>query len=145
MSDAELWAGLIALLAVVACLLVGLLLDGAYQVLTGRPSRIPLERHFLHRNPATELDCVRQGATKILQATALILIQVPNSLMLIRSTAYLTGLTPPPLGRLPAALDTLMFVGIFGSLGLALVLIGFAYGVGLKIKYQTVAMEASAL
>ena len=145
MSDGELWAGDIGLLTLVTVVVLSLLLDGAYQVMTGRPGKIPLERLLFHRVPATELDCVRQGATKILQSMAALLIQVPSGFMLIRSTAALTGLTAPPVRRLPALLETLEFSAIFGSIGLALLVIGIAYRVGLKINYRRVETEARAI
>jgi hypothetical protein len=145
MGDAELWAAVIGLETLVAVLLVALLLDGSYQVMTGRPSRIPLERLLFHRVPATELDCIRQGAFKLLQSTALLLTQVPSGFILIRTTADLTGLMPPPFGRLPAPLEALMFGAIFGSLGLSLVVIGLAYRVSLKVKFRSVETEAPAL
>jgi hypothetical protein len=144
-GDAELWAADIGLLMLVAVVLVALLLDGSYQVLTGRPSRIPLERLLFHRVPATELDCVRQGATKLHQSAAALLTKVPVGFMLIRSTADLTGLTNPPFGRLPEPLEALMFGAIFGSLGLSLVVIGLSYSIGLKVKFRSVETEAPAL
>jgi hypothetical protein len=144
MPDAELWAAEIGLFVVVAVLLVVLLIDGAYQALAGQPSRIGLERLWLHRVPATELDCVRQGASKILQATAMLLIEAPSVFIVIRTTADLTGMIAPPFGRLPVVLEALMFGAIFGSLFLALILVGFAYAVGVRVSYRRVEREIPA-
>jgi len=141
---AALLAAEIGLYVLVAALLVALLVDGAYQALAGQPSKIPLERHFLHRLPATELDCVRQGTSKILQATAVLLIEAPSGFMAFRATADLTGMIAAPFGRLPAVLDAVMFGAIFGSIFVALILVGFGYAVGMRVNYRRVEREIAA-
>jgi hypothetical protein len=141
---AELLPAEIGLYVLVAALIVTVLVDGAYQALAGQPSRIPVERLLLHRLPATEVDCVRQGASKILQATAMLLIVAPSGFMLFRSTADLTGMIAPPFGRLPAVLEDLMFGAFFGGIFLALILVGFAYAVGMRVNYRRVEKEITA-
>jgi hypothetical protein len=144
MPDAAFLPTEIGLFVLVAVLLVVTLVDGAYQALTGQPSRIRLERHFFHRFPGTEVDCVRQGASKILYATALLLIEGPGAFIGIRNAANLAGLNAPPFERPAGVLGALTFGVIFGSPLLALVLIGFAYRIGMRVNYRSVEREIPA-
>ena len=127
--------GTLGVLVLLVVALGMLLIDGVYQVLTGRPAINPLERRFLKKVPATDLDCVRQGACKLLQAMGLTFLIGPSSIMAVQNTAFLTGILTRTPGRPPAVLDALIFVGIFGSLAVGLFLIIAAYTVSTRIKY----------
>ena len=144
MGDAATWGLVIAGLALTAVLDLGLLGDGIYQVTTGRPSALGIERRFRKRLPATELDCVRQGAGKILQAAGLVFIMAPAAVTSVQSAAALTGLiSSAPHAPPPPILAALVFAGLFGPPAAGLVLIFAAYGVTTRVKY--VAVEPRAL
>ena len=64
------WFSAVALFAIVGAITVA---DGVYSVATGRPGFLPFERMVRGRVPATEVDCVRHGASRILLALGLLL------------------------------------------------------------------------
>jgi hypothetical protein len=135
MSDKVLWGLALTLPGLLAVATATLLLDGFYQVVTGRMGFLPFERMLRKRRPANELNSVRQGASKILQAIGLIFIAGPSSLMLIVTTAELNGITVPALSRVPAVIDVALISSYFASLLLGLVCVIGAYTIGTRVSY----------
>jgi len=142
MSNTALWIGTFGALLLYILAAASLVVDGAYLVVTGRPPLLPFERIFRRRNPATELDCVRLGAQKLLQALSLILISIPSGFVLFRATADLTGVLTAGTGRPPPVLDITVGAAILGGpiAGLALAIV--AYQVGLRIKHVPLESQA---
>ena len=110
-----------------------LLLDGASQVATGRPGFLPFERLLFKRVPASELDCVRQGASKILQAFSTIFILGPTAAWMLAITADLTG--PASSIHLPSSLGDAIFGFAVASLLIGLALSLGSYAISTKVKH----------
>ena len=138
MSDTFLWGLVVTLPGLLAVAIATLLLDGFYQVVTGRMGFLPFERMLRKRRPANEVDSVRQGASKILQAIGLTFMAGPSSLVLIVTTAELTGATLPPLSHLPGVIELATALGYFGSLVLGLAGVIGAYIISTRVNYVPV-------
>ena len=133
MSDVSLWAPMVVVLALASFANASLLLDGASQVAAGRPGFLPFERLLFKRVPASELDCVRQGALKILQSFSTIFILGPSAAWMLAVTGDLTG--PASSIHVPASVGDAFF-----GLGVASLLIGLAlslgsYAISTKVRY----------
>lgn len=123
-ADIALWVVLIAVLTVMIAVWAAVFADGVYQVTTGRQALLPFDRVIRKRMPATELDCVRQGAGKVLQAFGMALIQTPITVVVLRSAAALTGVIPSgPTAPPPLGVGVFLIAALFGPL-----LLGFAVG-----------------
>lgn len=57
-----------------------LTVDAAQQVLRGKPTVLPFERLLYKRAPATNADCVLQGASRLLIAAGVVIAVAPWSL-----------------------------------------------------------------
>ena len=100
------WVGTLALFLLVGAITLA---DGVYSVVTGRPGFLPFERIFRHRVPATETDCVRYGAGRILMVLGLLL-----------------GIGPSVLAGLNSFFQTAVSIqqGPFGRLALLILMAG---------------------
>ena len=139
MSDVVLGAAFLGAFGLLTFVLIAVLADGVYQAFSGRPGFWPIERIFRKRMPATELDCVRQGVSKILQAAALGCIEAPTAVTGVQSLASLMGAIPSgPHAPPPVIVDVLVFVGLFGPISLGAALAIAAYAISTRVKYVAV-------
>ena len=133
MSDVSLWTPLVVVVTLAGLANASLLLDGASQMATGRPGFLPFERLLFKRVPASEVDCVRQGGSRILQALSAIFILVPMAAWMLAITADLTGRAPST--HLPSSVGDALFGLAVASLLIGLALSFGSYAISTKIKY----------
>lgn len=103
MAEAVLLAAWLCAVGLFALVTAITLADGVYSVATGRPGFLPFERILRNRVPATEIDCVRHGASRILLTLGLLLgcgSSVPISLRTFFQSASTAPLHPDPFARL---------------------------------------------
>jgi hypothetical protein len=103
MGEAVLFAVWLAALGLFAAVGAITLADGVYSVATGRPGFLPFERMIRNRVPATETDCVRHGASRILFTLGLLLglgPSVPISLSTLFQPASAAPAHPDPFAQL---------------------------------------------
>ena len=140
------WLLTLGTLTLLVAVLAAVTVDGIYQVSSGRPSLWPLGRILRKRIPATEIDCVREGASKILQVLAVACITAPGAVLGIQSAAILSGVIPEqgPHAPPPQILDVLMAVGLFGPLLIGLFLAIAAYTTNMRVKYVPIERQVRA-
>jgi hypothetical protein len=90
-----------------------LITDALYQIIRGRPSFLPLERHVRKRVPATPNDCLVYGVSRLLIYVGMLLIQLPVLLI-----AY--------LGPVGLHLQHALGLALMVSAGIALALVASA-------------------
>jgi hypothetical protein len=133
---AVIWGIPLVLAMLLVVLNSALLVSGAYQVFTGRPSfLVRLVGGMRRRLPATSADCALLGASQVLQAAALFIGMGPAILPAVASISELAGGPKlPALERWPA----LVFAGLgyaLASLVVAIVCVGVALALNLRVKY----------
>ena len=97
------WAVEAAVVFIVALDAV-LISDAVYQIVSGRPSFLPVERRLFKRVPGTPADCQLQGAGKLTVYVALLLIQLEGLLIWFLS-AYGAPGGPQSIGTRHAGVD----------------------------------------
>jgi hypothetical protein len=147
MSGTAVWGSGLVVAAIFLLVNSIVLLNGAYQVLTGNRTLILLrrfERHATKRAPATSNDCVLQGAGRILYVVAQCLVAGPMIIPWISSSLELTGAPQlPPLASWPAIADA-YFVIFLGCFAIAIVCMIAAFSLRQRVKYVSVDESVTA-
>jgi len=129
------WLCVVGLFALVGSITLA---DGIYSVTTGRPGFLPFERIIRKRVPATEIDCVRHGASRILLTLGLLLgcgSSAPISLNTLFQSASAAPPHPDPAARLAELfLITGCLVAGLGCLGASLIVLS-------RVRYAAMPAE----
>ena len=141
-SDSLLWAVGFALDVLLGLAIAVLVVDGAQQVTTGRPGFLPFERLLYKRVPATDADCMRRGASELLQALAVTFIAGPQIVLGIVATGNLTGAMAPPASAYPIVVRFALAAGYGATLIFGLACAIAAYNVGTKVRYAPNSADA---
>jgi hypothetical protein len=141
MSGIALWGSAVILLAVSLLMNALVLLNGAYQLVTGKRTLIWLrrfERHATKRAPATANDCVLQGASRMLTSVANFFVVGPMIIPWLSSILELTGAPQlPPIASWPGLADA-YFAFLLGSLAIGGICMAAAFSLRQRVRYVSV-------